>query len=109
MWKKGRQNSAYFKCTIFKSKILKADFYLLKFPLGSEIKAHLDEVNNAFEHHRLNIIIKKAKSGGEFICNNKKRKGRIQYFRPDTMLHSVTKIEEGCRYVLSIGWLKKKK
>ncbi len=37
-WDKGRQNSGYWKMPLAYSKWLKFDFYLIKFPEGSEIK-----------------------------------------------------------------------
>ena len=83
------------------------DIYLLRFREGAEISSHTDSVTSG-EHHRLNIIIRHARSGGEFICEkpifeNK----RLKYFRPDLSEHSVSKVTEGTRYVLSIGWVKK--
>jgi len=30
----------------------------------------------------------------------------VAFFRPDVSKHSVTKVEGGTRYVLSIGWLR---
>lgn len=109
-WVKGRQESGYYKMKIFISGYFKCDMYLLKFNEGSFIDPHIDEVNDKYEHHRLNIILKKAKEGGEFICKNIIfRNSFLNYFRPDVEEHSVTKINEGTRYLLSIGWLKRKK
>ena len=109
-WIKGRQNSGYDKLKIFVSKTLKADCYILRFNEGSYIKPHKDDVDDKYEHHRLNIILKNAKIGGEFICENVIYKNWfMNYFRPDIETHSVTEITKGCRYILSIGWLKKKK
>lgn len=104
-WEKGRQNSGYFKFKIIQSKILKLDIYLLKFPKNSFIKTHKDEVLKG-KHFRLNIIIKKAKVGGIFYLEGKKQKGRFHSFRPDIQKHSLSKIQDGTRYVLSIGWIK---
>lgn len=105
MWTKGRQNSGYFKLKLFESKRFKIDCYILKFPEGSEIKPHIDEVDSG-NHYRLNIIIKNAISGGLFKCDktliNTKR---IKLFRPDKHLHSVSRVEKGCRYVFSVGWV----
>ena len=108
-WQKGRQESGYEKMTLLRSKLFKFDVYLLKYPTGSVIKAHKDKVDSVFEHHRLNIVIKQAKKGGVFICNDEVKKGRFHYFRPDIMKHEVTEIEAGTRYVFSLGWLKRKK
>lgn len=108
-WQKGRQESGYEKMTLLRSKLFKFDVYILKYPEASVIKAHFDEVDKVFEHHRLNIVLKSAKKGGVFIYENIIQKGRFHYFRPDIMKHEVSRIEKGTRYVLSIGWLKKKK
>lgn len=108
-WQKGRQESGYEKMTILRSKLFKFDVYILKYPENSIIKAHTDPVDEIYEHHRLNIVLKQAKKGGVFICNGEIQKGRFHYFRPDIMKHEVTKIEVGTRYVFSLGWLKKKK
>jgi len=107
-WEKGRQNSGYEKLRVLLSNRFKFDVYILKYPEGSVIQSHVDKVDEIFEHHRLNIVLKKAKKGGVFSCNDTAKTGRIHYFRPDIMKHKVSKIELGTRYVLSIGWLKKK-
>ncbi len=107
-WQKGRQESGYEKMTLLRSKLFKFDVYILKYPVNSTIKAHTDPVDEIYEHHRLNIVLKKAKIGGVFSCNDIAKTGRIHYFRPDIMKHEVSKIQLGTRYVLSIGWLKKK-
>ena len=59
------------------------------------------------KHYRLNIVLKKARLGGEFICPDAifQRK-RIKFFRPDISEHQVTKVVAGSRYLLSIGWVK---
>lgn len=104
-WIKGRQGTGYMKMLIITSSWpLKFDAYLLKFPEGTEIPPHKDPVNN-FKHFRLNIIIKKAKQGGEFVCKKPIfSSSRIKLFRPDKSEHSVKKVKEGTRLLLSIGW-----
>jgi len=106
-WEKGRQESGYLKMLLLKSNIFKFDLYLIKFPQGSLIKPHTDIVQNE-KHYRINIILKNAKEGGEFICSklmyNSKR---IKIFRPDIEEHSVSKIKEGTRLVISLGWIRK--
>ena len=106
-WQKGRQLSGYDKMLLAGAYWpIKFDMYLLRFREGSEIEKHKDEVKKG-NHYRLNIVIKKSKSGGEFVCENPiYENSRIKYFRPDISYHSVTKIEQGTRYVLSIGWVK---
>ena len=106
-WDKGRQLSGYQKMLLIRSQwLFKFDVYLLKFPQGSEIKQHVDTVTSG-KHFRLNIVLKKAKQGGEFICNDLIfETARIKLFRPDICTHSVTEVVRGERYVLSIGWVK---
>ena len=55
----------------------------------------------------MNIILRPARQGGEFICARPIHASRrIKLFRPDREEHSVTMIEEGTRWVLSIGWVR---
>ena len=107
-WERGRQRSGYDKmllCRIFAP--FKFDVYLIKFPQGSEIKPHIDNVKTG-RHFRLNIILKHAAKGGEFICDNPIiNYHRVKLFRPDIEQHQVLKINKGTRYILSIGWIKK--
>ena len=105
-WNKGRQDSGYYKMLLAYSKWLKFDFYLIKFPEGSEIKPHVDKVESG-KHFRLNIVIKKSKIGGIFNCDETiVNTSRIKFFRPDKFTHSVSKIEKGNRYILSLGWIR---
>ncbi|QTH64271.1 2OG-Fe(II) oxygenase [Psychrosphaera ytuae] len=105
-WEKGRQLSGYDKMFILGSKwFLLFDVYLLRFREGSEIKPHTDKIEKG-NHYRLNIVLKPAKEGGEFICDNSIYESkRIKLFRPDACQHSVTKVIRGNRYLLSIGWV----
>lgn len=57
----------------------------------------------------MNIIIKRARAGGEFICENTIiNHPRLKYFRPDIYEHAVTPVTKGTRYVLSFGWLRRR-
>lgn len=105
-WEKGRQLSGYDKMFLLGSKwLLMFDVYLLRFKEGSEIKAHMDKVEKG-KHYRLNIVLKQAKEGGEFVCKSPIYESyRIKFFRPDACEHSVTKVIRGNRYLLSIGWV----
>lgn len=107
-WQKGRQQSGYDKMLLAQSMWpLPFDLYILRFPQGAEIAPHTDPVSFG-RHYRLNIVIKRAKVGGEFHCATPiYENARIKFFRPDACEHSVSKIEEGTRYVLSIGWVLK--
>ena len=105
-WEQGRQGTGYNKLLLLQSGLIKFDMYLLYYPEGSEITPHRDVVCGS-SHYRLNVMLKKAKCGGEFICENPIFRGfRINLFRPDASTHSVTKIEEGYRVMLSIGWVR---
>ncbi len=110
-WMPGRQpNGKYEFFTIIWSRLLNMDCYIIRFPKGSKSKPHYDR-SDFRNHYRLNIILKKAKKGGKFKCDNVifALFDRIFFFRPDLNLHSVSEIEEGCRYVLSIGKTFRKK
>ncbi len=107
-WQKGRQKSGYDKMLLAQSlRPLPFDMYILRFPEGSEIAPHTDPVSLG-RHYRLNIVLIPAKIGGEFFCATPIfENSRIKFFRPDACEHSVSKVEEGTRYVLSIGWILK--
>jgi hypothetical protein len=112
VWKEGRQGSGYWKLKLLESKLLKFDLYILKFPTGSYIDWHRDPAVEGHKHWRLNWIFWKGK-GGQFEaepCDPKDypiSKPRLNMFRPDKVLHCVSKIESSTRYVFSLGWLTK--
>lgn len=67
---------------------------------------HVDRVARG-RHYRLNIILRRARTGGEFACaRTLYASSRIKLFRPDEETHSVTRIVSGNRWVLSIGWVR---
>lgn len=100
-WQRGRQESGYWKLLIadFSPHF---DFYLLKYPMGSFIAPHRDLVDGR-RHYRFNFLLKNAKRGGRFQCESYYRVGRLVAFRPDIRWHEVSPVEEGTRYVLSLG------
>lgn len=101
-WESGRQGSGYEKVTLF--HLFFCDLYLLRYPTGSFIAPHVDEVPR-WKHFRLNFILRKAE-GGSFVCPDAFLNWkRIKLFRPDVHKHSVGTITKGTRYVLSIGWI----
>jgi hypothetical protein len=107
-WQYGRQNSGYKIFPIIHSSRLKLDMHLIFYPKGSEIKPHKDPAMFGQRHYRMNLEVWKADQGGVFECAKCLiRFGRLRLFRPDLELHSVTKIEEGSRWIFSIGWLRK--
>jgi Rps23 Pro-64 3,4-dihydroxylase Tpa1-like proline 4-hydroxylase len=105
-WVKGRQGTGYDKfLVILNPFIIPFDCYILRYPIGSHIPTHKDVVKNK-KHYRLNLVLKKSKAGGEFICENCLfSTNRIHFFRSDVNLHSVTEVIGSPRYVLSIGWV----
>jgi hypothetical protein len=106
-WSSGRQDGGYKKLRLFQSKLLLCDCYLLYYPQGSRIGVHTDEVSFG-RHYRLNIMLKKAKKGGEFVCPEATFTWwRFALFRPDIQEHMVKTIQEGYRVMLSIGWVRK--
>ena len=85
--------------------ILPFDLYILRFKRGAEIPTHTDPVSRK-QHFRLNIVVRRATKGGQFVCDAPIFEStRIKLFRPDISPHSVTRVEEGARYVLSLGWI----
>lgn len=110
-WTDGRQGSGYRKMLLMMSKLFRFDVYLIHFPPNSYIHWHVDPVTEGFEHHRLNIVLKKSKNGGQFKTQNNKLifnwKSRIIKFRPDVVSHAVSPVTTS-RWVLSIGWLRRK-
>lgn len=107
-WDDGRQGSGYKVLTLINNKRFKCDMHLILYPTGSSIPPHTDKANFDQRHYRLNIEVKRPKAGGKFECAKCIfRCWRIALFRPDMERHSVSKIEEGRRLVLSLGWLRR--
>lgn len=110
IWKLGRQMTKYKTLTLLNWKVnffkfYGCDLHLIWYSKSHYIPPHTDPVKFG-RHYRINIVLIKSKSGGEFICEKAKRFfwGRILYFRPDVMEHSVTECSD-TRFVLSFGWL----
>ena len=104
-WQEGRQGGGYLKLPIVMTRFpIPWDLHVLKIPKGSVIKEHTDPVPG-YNMYRINVILKQPKAGGEFKCANTLINWpRLKYFRPDIEPHSVTRVEDGERLVLSIGW-----
>lgn len=107
-WKKGRQGTGYDVLTLLSTKLPKwlglkgIDCHILRYNKSDYIPPHTDKVEDG-EHWRMNIILKKPLSGGEFICKEAKSfLNRVYIFRPDVMEHSVTACESE-RIVFSLG------
>jgi hypothetical protein len=109
-WRRGRQETGYEKMLLLINPwIIPFDCYLIRYRQGDEAPVHTDPVTDK-RHYRLNLVIKKAKLGGEFHCEHPiYESDRLKFFRPDVSAHSVTKVVEGVRYILSVGWVLKQK
>ena len=107
-WQRGRQRSGYDKMLLLQSLWpLPFDVYILRFPEGSTVPPHTDAVAEG-RHYRCNIVLRRAREGGEFACASPIfQSRRIKLFRPDACEHSVTRVVRGTRYVLSTGWILK--
>ena len=89
------------------------DCYILKYPTGTYIPLHTDDLGFWTTHWRLNILLWKAKKGGKFFTwqwdkplherSKVWKMPRAVLFRSDKVPHAVTNVEEGERWVLSIG------
>lgn len=108
-WQKGRQGTGYEKLPLLVSKRFGFDVYLLRYRPGAYIPWHLDPVPGK-RHYRLNLVLKKAKLGGDCYYQNargeSKFAGRLHFFRPDVVPHRVSAVNGSVRYVLSIGWVR---
>lgn len=109
-WNYGRQRTGYEVMTFVNSEFFNCDCHLLRYGVGHSIPPHRDPVGEHFNHFRMNIVLWPAKEGGEFVCKEVLfRFGPIVLFRPDEQVHAVTELKQGCRYVLSVGWKRRKK
>lgn len=104
-WERGRQESGYEKLTLFSSKLLGCDAYVLKIPAGVGVPKHRDPVPGR-SHHRINITIrgKLHMKADQAIF----RVGRwLSYFRPDIVTHWVEPVKNDT-FLLSFGWICRK-
>ncbi|MBV8466733.1 MAG: 2OG-Fe(II) oxygenase [Burkholderiales bacterium] len=115
-FKAGRQQTGYQTLTFLHVKwptwlgraLLGFDGHLIRYPAGSHIPPHRDAVKDG-RHFRLNLVLWQPREGGAFECVHEDGRscwsfaGRLFFFRPDIMMHSVTRCG-GNRWVLSFGW-----
>lgn len=102
----GRRNTTYSRRLLLLWLLgpIKMDAWLLKYPVGAHVPAHVDIVPNCRRHWRLNCTLWPSREGGEFLYRGSvKRFGPFTFFRSDTQMHAVSKVTKGTRYVLSIG------
>lgn len=104
LWKWGNDSyhTGYRIFTLCFSKLF--DCYIFHYKLGSYIPKHKDP-SAGRKIYRLNIELVKAAKGGQFVCNKMiwSLWNRIYLFRADDSYHYVTLIEQGSRWVFSIG------
>lgn len=102
-WDDGRQGTGYKKFTLFYSRLLQCDAYILKIPKGVAIPKHTDPVQHA-QHHRVNITLR-----GHIYMHTRGSVYRLgdwySYFRPDNVLHWADAVKKDT-YLFSFGWLK---
>jgi hypothetical protein len=105
-WERGRQGTGYDKLLLLANPLLVPfDCYLLRYPAGTQIPPHRDPVAGG-RHYRLNVVLWRSPTGGDFICDTPIiHSSRFNLFRSDICTHSVTRVEGGSRYVLSVGWV----
>lgn len=111
-WIPGRQGTPYRKMLLAylavpstptkKAFLLGGDVWLIDYPPGTSIPAHVDPLDVDGRHFRLNIILRTG--GSRYKGRALWRLGeRIVFFRPDVMRHSVPVCSRR-RFVLSVGW-----
>lgn len=109
-WRDGRQDSGYKILTIywFYLPYFETDCHLIYYPTGSRLPVHRDKFYNLgqeMNHYRLNILLKKPKTGGKFFCRKTIINWwRVSLFKASKWTHGVTKVENGERLVLTFGF-----
>lgn len=103
-WQRGRQRTGYDKLLLAASPWpIPFDLHLLRFREGSAIPPHRDPTTRG-RHVRVNLVLVPARRGGHFVCERTLLDTpRVKVFRSDLAEHAVTEIEEGQRWVLSLG------
>ena len=119
-WEEGRQGTGYQKLNVVDSptaarlvkKCLKMlgdpmlyDAWVLRYPVGAEIPAHVDPNIEGMCHVRINAIALGSEGGVLYVDGAEVAldHGDAYVFRPDVMKHMVTKVERNERLVLSVG------
>ncbi len=116
-WEPGRQGGGYFKLKLLEcSWPVKFDMYLIKFPRWSDIKTHLDDCPEGYEHHRINVLLRRARVGGRFYILDTDAANAKEYmpqrfmkFRPDLIPHGMTQVTFGSSLWFTVGWLRKQR
>ena len=116
-WDDGRQLSGYSKMLLAISERFKFDAYIIRIPDGFGVPKHRDPAVEGYEHHRVNIELKRGLFTGIMHVKGPIKKflfNRVMYFRPDLHVHWMTPHSfildsSDSTYLLSVGWLKKSK
>jgi hypothetical protein len=111
-WADGRQGGGYRKLPLLRSRLLRLDAYLLRFPEGSQARWHTDPSPVGWRHWRANLTLRPARDGGRFLWAASmgprvRRLGPLTVFRPDVTPHALTRVERGSLWLLSVGWLRR--
>ncbi len=78
--------------------------HLTRYKSGSWLSEHVDEIHEKERQFRLVLVLKKAKQGGELLCEHFiTNRSRLKLFEPCKYKHEVTRVEEGERIVALIG------
>lgn len=108
-WEQGKEGIGYSRMLLF--KLFNVDCWLFKMPEGSKIFCHFDKVAKGYEHHRINVILKRAKDGGMGGALDsggyKSLHRRVHRYRPDIQWHWIDKVHKGTMYFISIGFLRR--
>lgn len=110
-WHDGARRSGYQKLLLaYASRPWMWELLLLRYTPGVGLPPHTDRLPvgklSNWRHYRLNIVVKRAKQGGEFVMHEGRpifKCWRVYLFRADQYLHEVKPIIEGTRYVLNLG------
>ena len=81
------------------------DAWLLRYPVGSEIPAHVDPPIDGLSHVRLNALVLAGQGGLLYLDGAEAPldEGEALLFRPDVVRHQVTRVERNPRLVFSVG------
>src|SRR6266403_2262952 len=73
-WANGRSKTGYGKLTLcYWSWLIPWHILILRFPQGSRIPLHFDKMKGR-RHYRLNLIVRQAIDGGDFIIKDPEHK-----------------------------------
>jgi hypothetical protein len=112
-WEAERQNPGYEKMVLWVSKRWKFSICLIRINPGTSVKMRVDPAPAGYEHHRLNITLKRSRVGMvlyEKVAGSNRffiQEDRVLKFRPDVQRHLVTQVNGGRWWMLSIGWLRR--